>query len=174
MSGLASTGAAEASMHGAAGDFEPPGSARLARCIELCEQGDPVAAGHDLERHDQRLARRVPIETDLGAVDRNAPERIVEIDDGALVHHDTAIDHARNAVGADIGADARRQRQVRLVLVRRSIASPASDLWRTLLRLDVDDAMTLLARASWPHASAKAAPRFPSRSSRRCRRPWGA
>ena len=61
-----------------------------------------------LERHDQRLARRVPIEIDFGAIDRNARERIVEIDDDALVHQDLAVEHVRNAVGSDIGADARR------------------------------------------------------------------
>ena len=78
-----------------------------------------IAARHHLERHHQGLARRVPIEADLGAIDRNARERIVEVDDESLLRHDPAVDHLRLAVGPDIGADATRQRQVGLVVALR-------------------------------------------------------
>ena len=98
-----------------------------------------------LERHDQRVARRVPVEIDFGAIDRNARERIVEIDDEALVHQDLAVEHVR---------ECRRARY------RRGCAPRAADrartgsrptrmasikiLGRDLLRLDVDDAVALL------------------------------
>ena len=58
----------------------------------------------------------------------------------ALVHHDPAVDHARHAVGADIGADAARQREIGLVLARADAHGQHQVLGRDLLRLDVDDA----------------------------------
>ena len=128
---------------GAAGHLDPPDIAALARSLELREQRDAIAAGHDLERHHQRLARRVPLEVDLGAIDRNPPERVVEIDDEPLLDRNAAIDHARNAVGPDFGADAARQRQIRLVLALAPSHGEHQVLGRDPLRLDVDDAVSL-------------------------------
>ena len=129
---------------GAAGDLESPDAAAFARRVELREQRDAVAARQHLERHDQRLARDVPVEIDLGAVDRNAGERIIEIDDDALVHQDLAVEHMRNAVGSDIGADARRERQIGLELTLAHAHGEHEILGGDFLRLDVDDAVALL------------------------------
>ena len=113
----------------AARDLEAPHAASFARRVELREQGDAVAARQHLERHDQRLARRVPVEIDFGAIDRNAGERIIEIDDDALVHQDLALEHVRDAVGPDIGADARRQRQIGLELALAHAHGEHGDPW---------------------------------------------
>src|SRR5436309_16096895 len=92
------------------------------------------------------MTRRMPIEADLGAVDRNAPERIVEIDDRAFLDKNAAVERARNAVGADIGADASRQRQVGLVLALAPSRGEHQVLGRYFLCLDIDDAAAALAR----------------------------
>ena len=65
----------------AAGDLEPPAGTALARRVELREQRDAVAARHDLERHDQRLPRRIPFEIEFGAVDVDPAQRLVGVDD---------------------------------------------------------------------------------------------
>ena len=130
----------------AAGNFQPPNAAAVARRVELREQGDAAAAGHHLERHHQRLASPIPIETDLGAVDRNAHERVVEIDHDALLHGHPAVEHVRNAIGTDIGADAPRQRQIDLVLIIAPSHGEHRILGRDFLHLDVDDAVAVLAR----------------------------
>ncbi len=131
---------------GAAGDLHAPDAAGLARRIELRQQRDAIAAGHDLERHHQRLPGRVPIQADLGTVDRNAVERIIEIDERPLLHQDAPIHHARDAVGTDVGADARVQRKIGVVRHLAPAHRQHQVLGRDLLGLDVDDAMALLAR----------------------------
>jgi hypothetical protein len=131
--------------HGAAGNLHAPHAGAIARRVELGEQRDAIAAGHDLERHHQRLLGGVPVEAELGALDRDLVERVIGVDDEALLHQDAAVDHLRNAVGPDLGADARRHRQVGLVL---TVAEPHRQhqiLGRQPLGLDVDDAAAVLA-----------------------------
>ena len=130
----------------AAGDLHPPHGVAFARGVELCEQRKAIAAGYDLERHDQALARRVPVEIDLGTIDRNARERIVQIDDDALLHQDTAVEHVRNAVGPDIGSDARRDRQIRLELAFAPAHGEHQVLGRDFVGVDIDDAVAIPAR----------------------------
>src|SRR5262249_34141390 len=101
----------------ATGNLQPPNAAAVARRVKLREPRDAAAAGHHLERLNQRLPSLIPIETDLGAIDRNARERVVEVDDNALLHDHAPVEHARNAVRADIGPDPPRQRQIDLVLI---------------------------------------------------------
>src|SRR5262249_24745184 len=83
-----------------------------------------------------------PIESDLGTIDRDAAERIVEIDDGAFVDHDAAVEHAWNAVGPDLGANAPGERQIGLVLVVAPTHGEHQVFGRDLLRIDVDDAVS--------------------------------
>ena len=90
----------------AAGDLQPPNTAAVVWRIELREQRDAVAAGDDLKRRRQRPPTLVPIETDLSALDGNAHERVLEIDDDPLLHQHAALEHMRNTVGTDVGADA--------------------------------------------------------------------
>ena len=116
------------------------------RSVGLRLQGQPVAARHHLERHRQRPARGVPFKIDLGTVDRNAGQRIVGIDDEALVHLNAAIEHARQTIRADVGVDASRKRQVGLI---RSLAQPHRQhevVGGDVLRLDVEDAAPLRTR----------------------------
>ena len=61
------------------------------------------------------MARGVPIETDLGSVNGNTHERVIDIDDEAFLDDDVSINHARNAVRTDVRANARRERQIHFV-----------------------------------------------------------
>ena len=96
----------------AARHVEQPGGALVGGRLQRGAHGELIAARLDLERHDQGAPPRVPIEAEIGVVDRHADVVVFAIDDGAGVRDQLALHHLRRAVGQNVGADARRQRQV--------------------------------------------------------------
>ena len=157
--------------HGAAaGDLEHPAGAALARRRELGEQRDAVAAREDLERHDQRLPRRVPLQIEVGAVDVDPAQRLVGVDDVALVELDAAL---RSSSGC------RRRRSARARgrspgcwarAGRRRCATPAAGPWPASARSRSRPCGCRRRRARRSRATARAARRLPSSWSARRRR----
>ena len=79
----------------------------FARGIKLGLQRDPIAAGHNLERHDHCVAGGIPFKADLASIDRDARERVIHINDKTLLDDNAAVDHIGNAVGPYVGAKMR-------------------------------------------------------------------
>ena len=90
-----------------------------------------------------RVASHSQIE--VGAVDVDPAQRLVGIDDVALVELDAALDHLRDAVGADLRAHAGGHRDVGLELAVADAQRQQQVLGRQALGLDLDLADAALA-----------------------------
>ena len=96
----------------AVADLVQPDAAGLGGGADFAQQRDPVAAGNDLQRRHQDAVGRIPIQLDLGMVDIDAAVGAVGVADEAGFGDDPADQAMGHAIGTELAAQARRQRQI--------------------------------------------------------------
>ncbi len=96
----------------AAAEAELPVVGGAVRRLEMGQKRQAVRAREDLERSDQYPPVRIPLDVDLGRVDRHRIIWRVGVDDVARADRDLAAEEGRHAVAAELTLELAGQRQV--------------------------------------------------------------